>query len=177
MHGKKGFTLIELMIVVAIIGILAAIAIPNFLRYQAKSKQAEAKTSLGAIGESAEAYHAENSTYLMSKLPIANTGNNNTPQYDAINNDLGWAPQGHTRYTYTYAYNSGTVATPTSKPAVIAFASDNASAGDTATADCFAGVSTFQSMASGQIDTSKATDSDSWSYNQMRELTWVLHGI
>ncbi|WP_414645174.1 type IV pilin protein, partial [Candidatus Deferrimicrobium sp.] len=47
--GKKGFTLIELMIVVAIIGILAAIAIPNFLRFQAKSKQSEAKTNLGGI--------------------------------------------------------------------------------------------------------------------------------
>ena len=46
---QRGFTLIELMIVVAIIGILAAIAIPNFLRYQARSRQSEAKTNLGAI--------------------------------------------------------------------------------------------------------------------------------
>ncbi len=57
--GQKGFTLIELMIVVAIIGILAAIAIPNFVAYQAKSKQSEAKVSLGAIFTSAVAYQAE----------------------------------------------------------------------------------------------------------------------
>jgi len=45
----SGFTLIELMIVVAIIGILAAIAIPNFLKFQCKSKQSEAKTNLSGI--------------------------------------------------------------------------------------------------------------------------------
>lgn len=61
--NQGGFTLIELMIVVAIIGILAAIAIPNFLRYQAKSRQSEAKTNLGAIFVAQTAYFSENGRY------------------------------------------------------------------------------------------------------------------
>jgi type IV pilus assembly protein PilA len=82
-RGQKGFTLIELMIVVAIIGILAAIAIPNFLKYQCKSRQAEAKANLGAIFTSEEAYRAEYDTYHASLAVI------------------GWEPKGTTRYAYT----------------------------------------------------------------------------
>jgi type IV pilus assembly protein PilA len=63
LKNKKGFTLIELMIVVAIIGILAAIAIPNFMNYQCKARQSEAKTALGTLRSLQEAYFAEHDTY------------------------------------------------------------------------------------------------------------------
>ena len=65
-NRKSGFTLIELMIVVAIIGILAAIAIPNFIRYQLRSKTTEAKTVLGGIKTSEEAFRAEYDDYVSS---------------------------------------------------------------------------------------------------------------
>jgi prepilin-type N-terminal cleavage/methylation domain-containing protein len=80
--NKKGFTLIELMIVVAIIGILASIAIPNYLLYSAKSRQVEAKTNLGAIYMSQMAYRAEYDIYA------------------AVLGSLDWAPAGSTKYAY-----------------------------------------------------------------------------
>lgn len=60
---RQGFTLVELMIVVAIIGILAAIAIPNFLKYQSKAKQGEAKVNLKGIYTAELSYFAEADTY------------------------------------------------------------------------------------------------------------------
>lgn len=57
MKFQKGFTLVELMVVVAIIGLLSAVAIPNFQKYQARSKTTEAKLQLSAI------YTAEASFY------------------------------------------------------------------------------------------------------------------
>ena len=64
-HNRKGgFTLIELMIVVAIIGILAAIAIPNFLRFQLKAKSSEGKTNLAAIRTAEESYYSEFGVYV-----------------------------------------------------------------------------------------------------------------
>jgi type IV pilus assembly protein PilA len=63
LRKQEGFTLIELMIVVAIIGILAAIAIPNFLQYQLKSKQSEAKTNIQAIRTSMLSFGGERGCY------------------------------------------------------------------------------------------------------------------
>jgi len=59
MKTKKGFTLIELMIVVAIIGILAAIAIPKFADLIKKSKEGATKGSLGALRSALTIYYGE----------------------------------------------------------------------------------------------------------------------
>lgn len=55
--NHKGFTLLELMIVVAIIGILAAVAVPGYGRYMRESKKSEAKGMLHAISDGAVAYY------------------------------------------------------------------------------------------------------------------------
>lgn len=94
LKGQKGFTLIELMIVVAIIGILAAIAIPNFMQYQAKSKQSEAKTNLGGIYTSEVAYFGEQNAFsdnfMTIGFQVASTG---TQRYTfSLGTALGGSP-------------------------------------------------------------------------------------
>jgi type IV pilus assembly protein PilA len=87
-NKQKGFTLIELMIVIAIIGILAAIAIPNYLSYTCKSKQTEAKSNLGALATCQEAYIAEFDTYGAGATTLAL-------------GKIGFDVKGRPRYTYS----------------------------------------------------------------------------
>src|SRR3954470_12632750 len=79
---QKGFTLIELMIVVAIIGILAAIAIPNFIKFQARSKQSEAKANLKAIFTAEKAFFQEKD------------------RYSSLTGEVGFSPERNNRYAY-----------------------------------------------------------------------------
>jgi prepilin-type N-terminal cleavage/methylation domain-containing protein len=86
-RNQAGFTLIELMIVVGIIGILVAIAAPNFAKYQSKARQSEAKIALSAI------YGAEKSFY--SEYAAYSSG------MDAV----GYAPEGNKRF-YNVGFNA-----------------------------------------------------------------------
>ncbi|NAZ91385.1 pilin [Vibrio toranzoniae] len=66
--NQKGFTLIELMIVVAVIGVLSAIAIPQYQKYVAKAEVASALATMTGIKTNVEAYSAENGAFPDSDL-------------------------------------------------------------------------------------------------------------
>ena len=73
-NNDKGFTLIELMIVIAIIGILAAIAIPNFVSYRQRSYNSAAQSDLKNAMTSQEAYFVDNATYAGTSQKVTDAG-------------------------------------------------------------------------------------------------------
>ncbi|OLD37932.1 MAG: hypothetical protein AUI21_07970 [Nitrospirae bacterium 13_1_40CM_2_62_10] len=152
MKGNKGFTLIELMIVVAIIGILAAIAIPNFMTYQAKSRQSEAKVNLGGVFTTATSYFAENNTFST-----------------ATGDTLGYKPAGTSRYMIYYGgVAAGNTVTP-SLNGVAAPCSTQAPATAPLPAGSAANAIGFTAAAIGNIDSDSGCDE--WSINDVRNLT------
>lgn len=105
MKGQKGFSLVELMIVVAIIGILAALAVPKFQSFQAKARQSEAKNNLSHIYTLETSYHGDNDVYMNFALTGRN-GTSNTACTAAAVNPVGFAVVGNCqkiRYGYSVA--------------------------------------------------------------------------
>lgn len=93
MKNKKvfGFTLIELMIVIAIVAFLSMISIPNFMKFLAKSKRTEAYMNLRSLAMAEKSYWAENGKYTNI---LGNGG-------------LGWKPSGNNYYTYGFSGGEG----------------------------------------------------------------------
>lgn len=97
-RNKGGFTLVELMIVVAIIAFLSMISIPSFMKFLAKAKRAEAYMNLGSIYVAQKSYWADHGTYGSA---LSGPGS------------IGWQPEGYTtggsqeRFYYTYGLAQG----------------------------------------------------------------------
>ncbi|MDE2369682.1 MAG: type IV pilin protein [Burkholderiales bacterium] len=76
---QRGFTLIELMVAVAVIGVLGAVAYPSYLGQIAKSRRSDAKSALLATAQSLERYYSERSTYAGATLGAGCPGNAAAP--------------------------------------------------------------------------------------------------
>lgn len=84
---QSGFTLVELMVVVAIIALLALIALPRYWQFHAKAKRAEAYLNLSALHTAEKLYWAEHGHYTDR---VSGSGG------------LGWSPDGQTNYAYGF---------------------------------------------------------------------------
>ena len=176
--NNKGFSMIELMVVVAIIGVLAAIGIPQYSKFQAKARQSEAKLALAALFTSEESFRQE------------------WNQFSVDLHNIGFGVQG-SRLRYKTGFKSAAVCTgyvttlgaPTESTAAANTWSDGANVNTSsatwavsiteptaATGSC--GISTFTGQAYGNPAASAvdptATGGDTWTVNQVKLISNVL---
>ena len=186
--NSQGFTLVELMVVVGIIGILATIAIPNFRKYQAKSKTTEAKIQLSSVYTTMESMLLEYDTYATC---LSSGGYNPHEDRDNRFYAVGFGADNTTRDGAAVANGLSACVTPgqclgSSSSCTGAnhfFGANKAAAGNTAvtTVSLFGGASmgaipsatTFSAVASGAIS---ASDVDRWAINNDKTLEHIAVG-
>jgi type IV pilus assembly protein PilA len=125
--NRGGFTLIELMIVIGLVGVLAAIAIPNFMTYQARTRRSEGYTNVAGIAHAYKSFQADRDFYpdmvtettalgaAAASLPDPAAHGMTAPStikmpWDAPTDNffkiVGWKPEGNVYYSYDVKSNS-----------------------------------------------------------------------
>ncbi|MBX3041197.1 MAG: prepilin-type N-terminal cleavage/methylation domain-containing protein [Bdellovibrionaceae bacterium] len=176
--NNKGFSLVELMVVVAIIGILSSIAIPSINKYMAKARQSEAKTNLASIYTANKAFFAEYNIY------------------DSRFEVIGYRPEGKLRYNAgwtqpgcaieNFGYNISSITNSSTSSLTRCLLGPNIAAGSTCTVltsgnyaitrsdlNCTVGSTSFRAEAIGNIG---STGQDSWTIDNNKSLTNALDG-
>jgi type IV pilus assembly protein PilE len=103
--NKSGFTLLEIIIVIIIVGVLASLALPRFFRTVEYSRGTEALTNLSAIRQATERYYLQRSTYVgvaMGNLDIDDPSNSPNSHFGSY----GFSGLGATTYTITATRNT-----------------------------------------------------------------------
>ena len=190
LRSSQAFTLVELMVVVAIIGILSSIAIPNYQRYQARTRQSEAKVGLSAIYTAEEGFTAEAGTFTYCLRQIGVGGDSVQKRYFALGmyweSDLGanCGPQGNLNcwyYTFSGA-SAGTRCSGGSDGAFDETAKTNKgftlmtnSNGNIPSGIASYSQNTFVAIAIGNVSTDDVTDL--WTINHNKTLVNAIPGI
>jgi len=84
-NRQSGFTLIELMVVVAIVAIIAAVAYPSFNNYMMKARRADGRELLMRIGAAEEKFYTNNNRYATTLAEMGMTGNSEQLYYTVAN--------------------------------------------------------------------------------------------
>jgi type IV pilus assembly protein PilA len=187
--GSAGFTLVELMVVVAIIGILATLALPQYTKFQAKARQTEAKVSLNAAYVAEKGFATENNSFTgcLTNIGFGRDGSKfyysvgffNVPAAGCGPTGAPATAQGCNVYSYSFVNNAWAVgAFCNAGPGVSSFAA-NIGDGAAGAAPLNAGTLTNTMMtiqAVGNIR-SGAAASDAWTINENNNLVNTASGL
>lgn len=168
---NEGFTLVELMVVVAIIGILSVVAIPNFKQYQAKSKTSEAKIQLSGMYTAMSAFYSDNDVYATCLRYMGYDPSSDNSRYYTVG------------FSATF-YGSGVPGPCTAATGNIhQYAAKNGTGGSTSvvgnlSASAVAVTNAFTLEANGYIESNHTTAStaDLWRINETKDMTHVRMG-